>query len=141
MGKSHSNVRRYYREATIAGDGLLVVKEKASAATGGVTRERIVVPQKLLSTVLYQLHNTELHHPAKSQLRATFARQFYAFELDRNLDELYDNCYACSILQRLPQVQVQHETKTEVSHPHTVFSRPGRSQGLLYKQPRDSLID
>ena len=25
--------------------------------------------------------------------------------------------------------------------PLSVFSRPGRSQGLLYKQPRDSLIN
>ena len=121
VGELHSNTRRYCRESTIAGDGLLVVKEKASAATGGVTRERIVVPQKLLDTVLYQLHNTELHHPAKTQLKVTFVRQFYAFELDKHLDELYANCYACSILQRLPKVQVQHETKTEVLHPHTVF--------------------
>jgi hypothetical protein len=44
VGKAHSDVRRYNREATVARDGLLVVKEKAMAATGGVTRERIGCP-------------------------------------------------------------------------------------------------
>ena len=55
--------------------------------------------------LLYQLHNKDSVHPTKSQLKATFQRTFFAMDLDRHLDDLYNNCYPCSILQRLPKVE------------------------------------
>ena len=121
VGKEHSNVRLYCREAVIARDDLLVVREKPKDATGGVLRERIVIPQKLLPTLLYQLHNSSSVHPVKTQLRQTFQRSFFAIDLDQHIEKLYSNCYPCSVLQPLPKFQVPSESKAEVSHPHQYF--------------------
>ena len=41
--------------------------------------------------------------------------------LDHFLDKLYDNCYECSKLQRLPRTVVKQESKAVVEHPHTYF--------------------
>ena len=41
--------------------------------------------------------------------------------LEQFLDKLYDNCYECSRLQRLPRTVVKQESKAEVEHPHTYF--------------------
>ena len=51
-GDSQNIIRRYHRETTIAKDKVLVVREKATEATGWLARERIVVPQKLLPFLL-----------------------------------------------------------------------------------------
>ena len=121
VGKEFSNVRLYCREAVIAKDNLLVVREKPKDLTGGIPRERIVVPQKLLPTLLYQLHNSSAVHPVRSQLRQTFQRSFFAIDLDHHIETLYSNCYSCSVLQPLPKVQVPSESKAEVTHPHQYF--------------------
>ena len=121
IGKENSNVRLYCREAALTKDDLLVVREKAKDATGGVPRERIVVPQKLLPTLLYHLHTSSAVHPLKTQLRQTFQRSFFAIDLDPHLETLYANCYPCSILRPLPRIQVPNESKAEVIHPHVYF--------------------
>ena len=121
VGKVHSNVRQYCREAVIAKDNILVVREKPKAVTGDIPRERIVVPQKLLPTLLHHLHNSSAVHPVKTQLKQTFQRSFYAIDLDKHIEELYANCYPCSVLQSLPKVSVPSESKAEVEHPHQYF--------------------
>ena len=121
VGKESSNIRQYCREAVVSKDDLLVVRESAKEATGGIPRERIVVPQKMLPTLLYHLHTSSAIHPLKTQLRQTFQRSFYAINLDSHLTELYDNCYPCSILRPLPKAQIPNESKATVNHPHEYF--------------------
>ena len=41
--------------------------------------------------------------------------------LEQFLDKLYNNCYECSRLQRLPRTVVKQESKAQVEHPHTYF--------------------
>ena len=118
VGEKNSAIRQYVREASIAKDGLLVVKEVNKDITGGISREKIVVPQQLLDGLLYQLHNTVPQHPSKTQLKAQFQRMFYTIGLDSHLSTLYSNCYPCSILQKLPMSEPTHEAKAEVNHPH-----------------------
>ena len=71
--------------------------------------------------VLHQMHISTANHPCKSQLKLTFQRKFFAIELDKHLDDLYSNCYSCSLLQRLPKTKIQNESKAEVTHPHEYF--------------------
>ena len=59
MGKEQCAVRDYCKQATIANDGVLVVGEKADSSSGGVVRERIVVPQSQINNFLYQMHTAE----------------------------------------------------------------------------------
>ena len=120
-GISLNTTRRYCREAIIAKDAVLVVREKAKESTGWLARERIVVPQRLLPTLLYQMHHNASNHPTKTQMKLQFERIFFAIELDNHIAQLYQNCYECSLLQRLPKVEATEESKAEVKHPHQYF--------------------
>ena len=120
-GEYWNDVRTYCREATIAKDGLLVVKNKPELLSGNVLRERIVVPKPLVPALLYHLHNHRDQHPVKSQQKSSFQRQFFAIHLDKHLDLLYKNCYKCAIVQKLPKQFIQNETKTKVDGPQTHF--------------------
>ena len=121
IGDSLTTIRRYCREATLAKDAVMVVKEQAKESTGWLARERIVVPQKLLPTLLYQIHHNADNHPTKTQMKLQFERSFYAVELDTHIAQLYNNCYECSLLQRLPKVEKTEESRAEVNHPHQYF--------------------
>ena len=98
-----------------------MVREKAKESTGWLARERIVVPQKLLPTLLFQIHHNAGNHPTKTQMKLQFERTFFAIELDNHIAQLYQNCYECSLLQRLPKVEATEESKAVVSHPHQYF--------------------
>ena len=143
VGTEHCATRLYCREAHIAKDGLLVVKEAGNPITGDIAREKIVIPQALLDGLLYQLHNTEPKHPTKTQLKAQFQRLYYAIGLDSHLAKLYNNCYPCSILQRLPKTEAKQESKSEVTHPHRHFHadviKRSRQKILLVKDHFSSL--
>ena len=113
-GEYWNDVRTYCREATIAKDGLLVVKNKPELLSGNVLRERIERRERekknrekrkkpLVPALLYHLHNHRDQHPVKSQQKSSFQRQFFAIHLDKHLDLLYKNCYKCAIVQKLPK--------------------------------------
>ena len=120
-GEYWNDVRQYCRDASIAKDGLLVVKSKPDVLSGNIPRERIVIPKPLVPALLYHLHNHDDGHPAKTQQKASFQRQFYAIHLDKHLELLYRNCYQCSVIQKIPKEAILNETKTNVSGPHSHF--------------------
>ena len=120
-GEYWNDVRQYCRDATLAKDELLVVKSEPDMMSGNLNRERIVVPKPLVPALLYHLHNHNDQHPVKSQQKANFQRQFYAVHLDKHLELLYQNCYKCSVIQKLPKEIIVNETKTDVTGPHTHF--------------------
>ena len=120
-GDYWNDVRQYCRDATVAKDGLLVVKSKPDVLSGNIARERIVIPKPLVPALLYHIHNHNDKHPVKTQQKASFQRQFYAIHLDKHLDLLYQNCYKCSIIQKIPKQIIPNETKTVVTGPQTHF--------------------
>ena len=120
-GEYWNDIRQYCREASISNDGLLVVKTQPKDLSGNIARERIVVPKPLVPALLYHMHNHNDDHPVKSQQKSLFQRQFYAIGLDKHLDLLYQNCYKCAVIQKLPKEVIQNESKTEVDGPQTHF--------------------
>ena len=120
-GELWNDIRQYCRDATVAKDGLLVVKASPDAFSGNVSRQRIVIPKTLAPSLLYHLHNHCQEHPLKSQQKAKFQRQFYAIGLDKHLENLYKHCYSCSVIVKLPRETIQNETKTKVDKPHSHF--------------------
>ena len=52
----------------------------------------------------------------------------------------YSSEGVCWVLKGPPKGSIHHDTSKAFLH-ILFISRPGRSQGLLYKQPRDSLIN
>ena len=89
--------------------------------SGNIQRERIAVPRDLVPALLYHMHNNLDQHPARNQQKAQFQRKFYAINLDKHLDLLYDNCYKCSIVQRVPKEIITNETVTVANKPQTQF--------------------
>ena len=120
-GELWNDIRQYFRDASISKDGLLVVKTKPEDLSGDIVRQRIVIPKLLAPSLLYHLHNHCHEHPLRSQQKARFLRQFYAIGLDKHLDNLYKNCYKCSVIIKLPKEAIKNETKTEVERPQTHF--------------------
>ena len=120
-GEYWNDIRRYYRECSIASDGLLVVKSEAEAISGNISREKIVIPKPLVPALLYHLHNNRDQHPTRSQQKAQFQRQFFAINLEKNLDLLYSNCYKCSILEKIPKEAIRNESQTDVDRPQVQF--------------------
>ena len=120
-GEYWNDVRQYHRDASISKDGLLVVKSQPNVISGNIPRDRIVVPKPLVPALLYHTHNHNDQHPAKTQQKSLFQRQFYAIGLDKHLDLLYQNCYKCSVVQKLPKEIIPNETKTNVDSPQTHF--------------------
>ena len=120
-GEYWNDVRQYCRDACISKDGLLVVKSKPEVLSGNIPRERIVIPKPLVPALLYHLHNHNDGHPAKTQQKSSFQRQFYAIHLEKHLELLYRNCYQCSVVQKLPKEAIRNETRTNVNSPHSHF--------------------
>ena len=120
-GEYWNDVRQYCRDATLAKDGLLIVKTKPDNLSGNISRERIVIPKPLVPALLYHQHNHGDQHPSRTQQKSLFQRQFYAIGLEKHLELLYRNCYKCSVIQKLPKEIIPNETKTVVDGPHTHF--------------------
>ena len=120
-GEYWNDVRKYWRDCNIAKDGLLVANVEANAISGNIHRERIAIPKPLTPALLYHMHNNTQNHPTKSQQKAQFLRQFYAVNLEKHLETLYQNCYKCLIVQKLPREQITNQTKTEAKQPHEHF--------------------
>ena len=90
---------------------------------------------------LYQMHTLESNHPSKTQMKPQFKRRFHALNIDTYLDLHYDNCFNCSVLQRLPRIPVNQDIKAVVEHLlkyfHTdVFKRAGQNIMLLTEHPQ-----
>ena len=75
-GEFYNDVRQYYRDASVAKDGILIVKVQPDALSGNIERDRIVIPKPLVPAVIYHMHNHNDAHPTKSQHRQLFQRQF-----------------------------------------------------------------
>ena len=68
------DVKRYLKSVTIANDGLLVVREDPPFQP---TRERIVVPRRVLEGLLTAIH-IHFSHPTQYQMKQLVGRYFYA---------------------------------------------------------------
>ena len=92
------NIKRYLRNAVIARDGVLVVKE--SIPFQG-TVERIIVPQNVIYGLVTATH-LRLDHPTSYQLKRVLSRYFYAISLDNIVEEVTKMCHICNSLMSIP---------------------------------------
>jgi hypothetical protein len=89
------DVKRYLQHASIARDGLLVVKrlENQPALSEAIVLPRTAIPGLL--TVLY----LKLSHPSKHQLQQIVARYFYCLDLVEYVTQATENCHICQSLK------------------------------------------
>lgn len=102
-----NDIKRYLNYATIAKDGLLVVKSKEPFSVG----ERIVIPRDVLNGILTAVH-LKLNHPSVSQLKLICRRYFFALDMDRYIDESYGSCHHCAALEKIPHKLVEQSTSS-----------------------------
>ena len=89
------DVKQYLQVATIALDGLLVVKE-----TSPFHRciDRIIVPKQVLLGLLTALH-IKFSHPSAYQLKRLVSRYFFAINLDKAIEQITTSCSQCTALR------------------------------------------
>ena len=85
-GRNNSNTRRIVDKATIASDGLLVVKHTTPLSS--TKQERIVIPPQYAESLINQLYIT-LQHPAKSQMNSFFNKYFFTMSSSTIIDNMY----------------------------------------------------
>ena len=84
MVTNMKDVKRYLNVATIAKDGLLIVRRGNGLAP---PRECIVVPRHLLEGLLMAIH-IKLNHPSAYQLKNVVSRYFYALDMDAAISRM-----------------------------------------------------
>ena len=100
------DVKRYLSSTTLARDGLIVVRHDMPFAP---SRELIVVPRQVLDGLLTALH-LKLSHPTKHQLKLVVRRNFYALDLDSEIERVTDTCHTCMSLLKLPHTLIEQST-------------------------------
>ena len=85
------DIKRYLIVATIAKDGLLVVKRTDALAS----------PRQVLDRLIMALH-IKLNHPTAHQLKTIFHRFLYALDMDRAIDQGIHTCHQCATLMSAP---------------------------------------
>ena len=107
------DVKRYLQVATIAKDGLLVVKRDEPL---GPSRECIIVPRQVLDGLLTALH-LQLSHPSNHQLKMVAKRHLFALDLDKAIDRTTQSCHCCTSLRQSPRIRAD---QTSCSPPSAV---------------------
>ena len=92
------DVKRYLKCASIANDGLLIVKDTPPFQP---VRERIVVPRSVIDGLLTAIH-IRFDHPSQHQMKQLFTRYFHALDLDKALRSVCQSCHHCVSLQSVP---------------------------------------
>ena len=89
------DVKRYLQVASVADDGLLVVRRHEPLSP---SRECIVVPRQALDGLLTALH-IQLSHPSCHQLKMVVKRYLYALDLDKAVSCVSDGCHSCAAIR------------------------------------------
>ena len=103
-----TDVKRYLKDVVIAADGLLIVRDSPPFQPN---RERIVVPRSVVDGLLTALH-IRFSHPSKYHLKRLFTRYFFALDVDRALEAVWDSCHHCQSLKSIPK-QLQPQSTSE----------------------------
>ena len=103
---SIKDVKRYLQVASIARDGLLIVRRNQPLTP---TRECIIVPREVLNGLLTALH-LQLGHPTRHQLSSVFQRYFFALDTDKTIELVNSACHQCASLCHMPKFAVEQST-------------------------------
>jgi len=104
------DVKRYLNVATVASDGLLVLKRNEPIV---LAHEFIIIPRQVLDGLLTALH-IQLSHPTSHQIMNVLKRYLYALDMDKAVDRVTSGCHSCAALRQTPTVQQEQTT----SAPH-----------------------
>ncbi|CAB4040431.1 Hypothetical predicted protein, partial [Paramuricea clavata] len=108
-----TDVKRYFLVATIAKDGLLVVKRNEPLVP---SRECIIIPRQVLEGLLTAPH-IRLSHPSSHQLKVVVKRYLFALDMDKVVNRVSESCHHCAALRKTPTARIE---QSSCSPPSTV---------------------
>ena len=100
------DVKRYLNVASIARDGMLVVRRNDPLSP---SRECIIVPRMVLNGLVTALH-IQLDHTSAHQLKQVMRRYLFALDLDRAIETTSHSCHHCASLINTPTMTVPQST-------------------------------
>ena len=100
------DVKRYLNVASIARDGMLVVRRNDPLSP---SRECIIVPRMVLNGLVTALH-IQLDHPSAHQLKQVMRRYLFALDLDRAIETTSHSCHHYASLINTPTMTVPQST-------------------------------
>ena len=112
------DIKRYLQVATIAHDGLLVVKHNEPFSSG---HDRIIIPRQAIPGLLTALH-IKLSHPSAYQMKQVLRRSFYLLDCDRYIEETTSSCHTCASLKTFPVAATEQTTSEPPKAVATRFS-------------------
>ena len=68
--------------------------------------ELIIVPRSVLHGLVTALH-IKVDHPSRHQLELVMKRHFYALDLTKAIERMYNSCHTCLSLQKFPEYLVK----------------------------------
>jgi hypothetical protein len=102
------DVKRYLNVASIASDGLLVVRKDTPLESH---QNRIIVPRHIIDGILTAIH-IQLDHPSAYQMKKVVSRYLYALDLDKAIDNVTEACHPCAALKQTPNIVIPQSTST-----------------------------
>ena len=100
------DVKRYLQVASIASDGLLVIKSQEPLCRYS---ECIIVPRQVLHGILSALH-IKLEHPTEHQLKMVVKRYLYVLDMDRAIASVSQACLICASIRNTPAACIEQST-------------------------------
>ena len=101
------DVKRYLSVESIARDGMLDVRRNDPLVP---STEIIIVPRSVLHGLVTALH-TKLDHPSRHQLELVMERHFYALDLTKAIERMYNSCHTCLSLHKFPDSLVKQNSE------------------------------
>ena len=100
------DVKRYLNVASIARDGMLVVRRNDPLSP---SRECIIVPRMVLNGLVTALH-IQLEHHSAHQLKQVMRRYLFALDLDKAIKMTSHTCHHCASVINTPTMTVPQST-------------------------------
>jgi hypothetical protein len=110
--------KKFLRNATVARDGLLVVKQSQPFLPES---ELIIVPVRLLHGLLTSLHIT-LNHPTIHQLTNVFNRSYFSININDNISKVVKSCTQCQALETIPRELITQTTSAPPTVPLLTYA-------------------
>ena len=104
---NNKDVKRYLSVASIARDGMLVVRRNDPLV---LSAELIIVPRSVLHGLVTALH-INLDNPSKHQLELVMKCHFYALDLTKAIERTYNSLHTCLSLQKCPYSLVKQTSE------------------------------
>jgi len=114
--KSASRTLNAVFKQAIIDDGLLVVKHTDPNLFQD--SYKIVVPKTFVPAILSMIH-LKGNHPSRFQSEKIFQKYFFSPGLKEQLDLLYEQCFLCNAVKKIPQIQLDIHTSEPPQQPGT----------------------